>query len=581
MLNASKYMPSDFGSIYSQTLDQINSQSKSQAHLAHKLLSWLVLAKRNLSIEELIEATAVEIGTSSLDSLNKRTPSTLTKVCKGLVVIDEQSGSVRLAHITVYDFLTASLLQLDRMRTEICQICLTYLSFSTFATGPNLGTRSFKSKAAQNPFFMYASSYLDDHLREAGDDPLLFELLWNFATTPPLYESYLQGKSYRTYHQYLDAADLWTCDMTPLHVAAGLGHTALVRRLLDSRSGDLNALNQKGETPLLVAISFGHEAIVATLLDHGAAVESIGGDSALNCAARNRHDGIVRLLLEHGSSGRGMPVDRQGHELLVATIAGNGLAVANLLQQGTNPETKDADGGTALQWAAWYGHKQIILDLIKFDASVEAADHTGRRALHEASERGHADVVRILVEHGADVNALDSFGYTPLIRAVYKGSLSTVLVLLEAGADINVQSTRDFSIRGSVALYCAVSNGDVQMVRLLLDLDVQIEGFDFDNVCYSHGISYDRYIETKSLVHDALAKFEHAKKRKEIEKESGFTNCTSDISGINKNNDHDDGNDGDDDIIHPEGTIHLSSLRSQTMKRKKKTKGMKGLVMAG
>ena len=533
-------MPSDFGSIYSQTLDQINSQSKSQADLAHKVLSWLVLAKRNLSIEELIAATAVEIGTSSLDSLNKRTSSILTKVCKGLVVIDEQSGSVRLAHLTVYDFLTASLLHLDTMRTEICVICLTYLSFSTFATGPSLGTRPFKSKAAQNPFFMYASGYLNDHLREAGDHPLLLNLLWNFATTPPLYESYLQGKSYRTYQQFLDAADLWPCDMTPLHVAAGLGHTALVRQLLGSRSGELNALNQKGETPLLVAISFGHEAIVATLLDHGATVEGITEDSALNCAARNRHDGIVRLLLEHGSSGRVMPVDRQGHELLVATIAGNGLAVTNLLQQGTNPETKDADGGTALQWAAWYGHKQIILDLIRFHASVEAADRTGRRALHEASERGHVDVVRILVEHGADVNALDSFGYTPLIRAVYQGSLPTVLVLLEAGADINVQSANGFSGRGSVALYCAVGKGDAQMVRLLLDLNVQLEGFDFDNVRYSGEISYNRYIETKTLVHDALAKIEHAKRREEMEKESEFTNFTTEFSGINVNNDHDD-----------------------------------------
>jgi hypothetical protein len=45
---------------------------------------------------------------------------------------------------------------------------------------------------------------------------------------------------------------------------------------------------------------------------------------------------------------------------------------------------------------------------------VNQKDETGATALHYAAFDGHCDVVRVLVEHGADINATDGrFGATP------------------------------------------------------------------------------------------------------------------------------------------------------------------------
>ena len=116
MLEASRTMPSDPESIYARTMDQINSQSDSQFQLAKRVLSYLVLAKRDLSVNELIEALAVKPGTAELDGLWKRRLETLIEVCRGLVVIDNNSSIIHLAHLTLQDYLAKTLPDLEEMK---------------------------------------------------------------------------------------------------------------------------------------------------------------------------------------------------------------------------------------------------------------------------------------------------------------------------------------------------------------------------------------------------------------------------------------------------------------------------------
>lgn len=88
---------------------------------------------------------------------------------------------------------------------------------------------------------------------------------------------------------------------TSLHLAAGKGHGATIRLLLD-RGADVNAKNSAEETPLHRAAGEGHEPTVRLLPDRGAemgAKDSVA-DTPLHLPACRGHETSVRLLLDRG-----------------------------------------------------------------------------------------------------------------------------------------------------------------------------------------------------------------------------------------------------------------------------------------
>jgi len=94
---------------------------------------------------------------------------------------------------------------------------------------------------------------------------------------------------------------------TPLHVAAQEGHTEVVKLLLDNKA-DVNAsMHTVGSTPLLILIAAynGHTEIVKLLLDNNADVNAsmrTVGSTPLYIAAHKGHAEVVKLLLVHKSN---------------------------------------------------------------------------------------------------------------------------------------------------------------------------------------------------------------------------------------------------------------------------------------
>lgn len=65
-----------------------------------------------------------------------------------------------------------------------------------------------------------------------------------------------------------------------------------------------------------------------------------------------------------------------------------------VLNLGTNPDARDVDGGTLLEWAAWYGYDGIVSILLDNGVGVDAVDGTsGRISLNEAAEHGKPSTV--------------------------------------------------------------------------------------------------------------------------------------------------------------------------------------------
>jgi len=116
--------------------------------------------------------------------------------------------------------------------------------------------------------------------------------------------------------------------------------------------------------------------------------------------------------------------------------------------------------------AVMRGDSARVRVLIKQGLDVNAAQADGMTALHWAAQRGDAGGAQMLMYAGARVDAVTRNGnYTPLHLAARNGRAAAVKALLAAGADVNALTTT-----GAVsALHFAASNGDALTVTALLD----------------------------------------------------------------------------------------------------------------
>jgi ankyrin repeat protein len=150
--------------------------------------------------------------------------------------------------------------------------------------------------------------------------------------------------------------------------------------------------------------------------------------------------------------------------LLDAAESGDGPTALRLLSvKGTDVNAADADGSTALMYAAANGDLELVRGLIKAGANVKLASQLGTSAITEAAILGSARILDALLRAGADPNYKTPNGETPLMAAGRSGKIDAAKVLLEAGADINAKETWG----GQSALMWAAAQGQADMVKFL------------------------------------------------------------------------------------------------------------------
>jgi hypothetical protein len=130
------------------------------------------------------------------------------------------------------------------------------------------------------------------------------------------------------------------------------------------------------------------------------------------------------------------PYESELQKLVKAALGGNEKAVRMLLDDGVDIDAGDADGQTALHWAASNGHEAVVRLLLEKGADLTAKDILGWTALHVAARSGHEAVVRLLLENGADIATESESGWTALHLAASNGHEAVVRLLLEKGADV-------------------------------------------------------------------------------------------------------------------------------------------------
>src|SRR4051812_25967296 len=147
-----------------------------------------------------------------------------------------------------------------------------------------------------------------------------------------------------------------------------------------------------------------------------------------------------------------------------AAMNGNRDAVRALLKDGADVNTTQADGMTALHWAAQKGDVELAKVLLYASANLKATTRIGGYTpLLIASKNGDAAMIEALTQAGADANATTTNGTTPLMLASAAGKPAAVSALLAHGADVNARE----AVKGETALTFAAAFGRADVIRVL------------------------------------------------------------------------------------------------------------------
>ncbi|KAJ7318054.1 ankyrin repeat-containing domain protein [Mycena albidolilacea] len=484
-------LPESLYGSYEIAIERIDAQSDADRKTAHSTITWVVNAKRPLTVEELQVALAVKPGMQKLDEEDLTDIDIILSVCAGLVIVDKESSVVRLVHYTTQEYLDSiQALLFPNAQTEITCTLLTFLALDGY---PDL---SWTVNRASVPPLVEYSQYCLAHVAGKPEVQIRESLLeflgrgfqwkktmntseysmdwkwnslpWNYGDWPPHASALWIAAAANlvdSTKSLLEGASL------PQHsanqaviVASYYGHTEIVHILLD-KGADVNGVRGRYGSSLQAAAQGGHTEIVCILLDKGADVNAAGGfyESSLQAAAQGGHTEIVRILLDKGAD-----VNAAGgfyeSSLLAAAKGGHTEIVCILLDMGADVNAAGGFYGSSLQVAAQEGHTEIVCILLDKGADVNAAGGEYGSSLQAAAQGGHTEIICLLLDKGADDNTAGGFYESSLEAAAKGGHTEIVCILLDKGADDNTAGGFYES-----SLQAAAKGGHTEIVCILLD----------------------------------------------------------------------------------------------------------------
>ncbi|PZD28104.1 multiple ankyrin repeat protein single kh domain protein, partial [Pyrenophora tritici-repentis] len=473
-----------------QTYDRILSAIREEdCEYAMRILQWLTFSARPLSVEEIAEVVAIDVGREPAFDRDEvlEDPLEALNICSSLVTITMNKAEGRwkpaqqiisLAHYSVQEYLVSDRIRQGQAKRYNMQEveCHNAIAKGSLKYLTQLQKPLSKEVLERSALARYSSEFWSSHLRKTGDEieqvsRLAMSLM---AMKEPAYFTWIQ--LYDPDHPR-DEPDvgksLYSVPM-PLYYAANLGLGTITRLLLE-QGADVNAQGGVYGNALQAASAGGHEQVVKMLLDKGADVNAQGGEygNALQAASAKGQEQVVKMLLDKGANG-----GFYGNALQAASARGYEQVVKMLLDKGADVNAQDGEYGNALRAASYGGHEQVVKMLLDKGADVNAQGGFYSNALYAASYGGHKQAVKMLLNKGADVNAQGGEYGNALQAASDEGHEQVVKTLLDKGADVNAQGGEYGN-----ALQAASAEGHEQVVKTLLDkgADVNAQGGEYGN----------------------------------------------------------------------------------------------------
>lgn len=449
---------------------RIDGQLADEKDLAHQVLSWIICAKRPLSLVELEHAIAVENGDSELDLDNICPAHQMVSTCVGLITIDEESSVVRLVHYTAQEYFERTRDKwFSDAEAQIAKSCITYLSFKAFQSGPCKSNSELSERLASNKFYGYAARYWGYHASKAST--LHRDVIMGFLGCAHNFQA-----SVELLHSDTEAGPIDRPGPMPaLHVVAFFGIQVAVDSLLDLNDVPIDFPDRRGRTPLMLAALGGHTLIVKQLLDRAANPNEFDfrHESAIFYAVRGGNTEVITLLVDRGSRLRSRSL--WGFSPLHLAIGLGLLSIVNtLLDEGADVSQSDGYGKIPLFIAVQNNDEamvKLLLDryteslypevsssaicssitmTLEYKAGQNIPYNTGGsilcHSIRSSMRLPNYAITRLLLENGFPPNDEDEFGDTPLLLAAQKGDLGLIELLLTHGANMNADYENDHTL---------------------------------------------------------------------------------------------------------------------------------------
>lgn len=184
---------------------------------------------------------------------------------------------------------------------------------------------------------------------------------------------------------------------------------------------------------------------------------------------------LVVLVLP-SACGFAVNLDQQ---LIAAAKRGDAAQVESLLERGAAVNARELNGQltlmryTALMWASYKGHGNVVKVLIARGADISLRDSESRTSLMMAASGGHLDIVRMLADAGADIHARSNYSDTALFMAASGGHRAVLAWLIEKGAAVDAASDT-----GETPLMAAALRGHTQAVEILMKKGARVDAID-------------------------------------------------------------------------------------------------------
>lgn len=234
---------------------------------------------------------------------------------------------------------------------------------------------------------------------------------------------------------------------------------------------------------------------------------------AIHYAVLRRDPAMVRLLMEAGSDARkgiwphrdatsalGLARDREYDEIAAIIEEEEGRR----REENSCPNVTVTPVQDAITHTILHGETDTSIRLLNADRSlIQACDRDGATPLHIAAQMTNVELVTWLLEHRANVRKRDLRGLTALDRAALAADrhsknqdrfLAVAKILLDSGAEMTIcaaaalaeveqvrrmiqaepELLRRIDSNGGL-LTLAVNHGHIEIVRLLLDLGVDVD----------------------------------------------------------------------------------------------------------
>jgi hypothetical protein len=136
-----RHLPKDLGETYDRLLGRIVGSERQR--LVKRMFQWIICARRPLTTEEICEGIAFTIDDDFWNVA--KIPTDIlrpVRACGNLIVIDEETRTLQMAHYTVQQYILHTstspdkFFHFDPQEAEelLGEVCIAYLNFSDFET---------------------------------------------------------------------------------------------------------------------------------------------------------------------------------------------------------------------------------------------------------------------------------------------------------------------------------------------------------------------------------------------------------------------------------------------------------------